>query len=64
MQTKNLEEEKTDQFDVEDRRTLDEVVNWLLQLGYIPQLLYACYRKGEPGRFMSLVNRQIANCPA
>ena len=54
------------QFDVSDRRSLDEVVNWLLQLGYIPSFCTACYRKGRTGdRFMSLVKTgQIANCCA
>jgi 2-iminoacetate synthase len=58
------EDEKSDQFDVEDRRTLDEVVNWLLKLGYIPSFCTACYREGRTGdRFMSLVKSgQIANC--
>jgi 2-iminoacetate synthase len=58
------EEENTAQFDVSDTRTLDEVVNWLLELGYIPSFCTACYREGRTGdRFMSLVkNGQIANC--
>ncbi len=61
------EEEKeynSSQFDVEDRRSLDEVVNWLLKLGYIPSFCTACYREGRTGdRFMSLVKSgQIANC--
>ncbi len=58
------EEENTAQFDVEDRRTLDQVVNWLLKLGYIPSFCTACYREGRTGdRFMSLVKSgQIANC--
>ena len=52
------------QFDVNDTRTLDEVVNWLLTLGYIPSFCTACYREGRTGdRFMSLVKSgQIANC--
>lgn len=52
------------QFDVNDRRTLDEIVNWLLGLGYIPSFCTACYREGRTGdRFMSLVKSgQIANC--
>lgn len=52
------------QFDVSDTRTLDEVVNWLLTLGYIPSFCTACYREGRTGdRFMSLVKTgQIANC--
>lgn len=58
------EEENSAQFDVSDRRTLDEVVNWLLDLGYIPSFCTACYREGRTGdRFMSLVKTgQIANC--
>ena len=58
------EEENSSQFDVSDRRTLDEVVNWLLELGYIPSFCTACYREGRTGdRFMSLVKGgQIANC--
>ena len=52
------------QFDVSDTRTLDEIVNWLLALGYIPSFCTACYREGRTGdRFMSLVKSgQIANC--
>ena len=63
-----VEEEKLEdnsaQFDVSDRRTLDQVVNWLLDLGYIPSFCTACYREGRTGdRFMSLVKAgQIANC--
>ena len=63
-----VQEEKTDensaQFDVSDRRSLDEVVAWLLDLGYIPSFCTACYREGRTGdRFMSLVKKgQIANC--
>ena len=58
------EDEKSEQFDVSDTRTLDEVVNWLLKLGYIPSFCTACYRAGRTGdRFMSLVKSgQIANC--
>lgn len=58
------EEENSQQFDVEDTRTLDEVVNWLLSLGHIPSFCTACYREGRTGdRFMSLVKTgQIANC--
>lgn len=58
------EEENSAQFDVSDRRTLDEVVGWLLDLGHIPSFCTACYREGRTGdRFMSLVKRgQIANC--
>lgn len=58
------EDEDTSQFDVEDKRTLDQVVNWLLSLGHIPSFCTACYREGRTGdRFMSLVKSgQIANC--
>ncbi|WP_294507172.1 [FeFe] hydrogenase H-cluster radical SAM maturase HydG [uncultured Victivallis sp.] len=58
------EEENSAQFDVNDTRTLDQVVNWLLGLGYIPSFCTACYREGRTGdRFMSLVKSgQIANC--
>ncbi len=52
------------QFDVSDQRSLDEVVNWLMRLGYIPSFCTACYREGRTGdRFMSLCkNMQILNC--
>ncbi len=58
------EEENSAQFDVEDNRTLDEVVRWLMELGYIPSFCTACYREGRTGdRFMSLCkNGQILNC--
>ena len=57
-------EDNSAQFDVNDKRTLDEIVNWLLKLGYIPSFCTACYREGRTGdRFMSLVKSgQIANC--
>ena len=56
--------DETAQFDVSDQRTLDEVINWLLKLGYIPSFCTACYREGRTGdRFMSLLKSgQIANC--
>ncbi len=58
------ENESSAQFDVEDNRTLDEVVNWLLELGHIPSFCTACYREGRTGdRFMSLVKSgQLSNC--
>ena len=54
----------SEQFDVSDQRTLDEVVNWLIKLGYIPSFCTACYREGRTGdRFMALCkNMQILNC--
>jgi 2-iminoacetate synthase len=59
-----LEEENSAQFDVDDKRPLNQVVNWLLTLGYIPSFCTACYREGRTGdRFMSLVKSgQIVNC--
>ena len=58
------EEENSAQFDVSDNRTLDEVVKWLMELGYIPSFCTACYREGRTGdRFMSLCKSgQIQNC--
>ena len=58
------EEVTSAQFDVSDQRTLDEVVNWLMKLDYIPSFCTACYREGRTGdRFMSLCkNMQILNC--
>ena len=55
---------KSEQFDVSDTRTLDEVVKWLMELGYIPSFCTACYREGRTGdRFMSLCKSgQIQNC--
>ena len=54
----------TEQFDVSDQRTLDEVVNWLMTIGYIPSFRTACYREGRTGdRFMSLCKAgEIQNC--
>lgn len=58
------EDDNSSQFDVNDNRTLDEIVGWLLEMGYIPSFCTACYREGRTGdRFMSLVKSgQIANC--
>lgn len=57
-------EENSAQFDVADHRTLDEIVEWLLDLDHIPSFCTACYREGRTGdRFMTLLkNGQIANC--
>ena len=62
--TQEERHDETAQFDVSDTRSLDEVVNWLLGLGYIPSFCTACYREGRTGdRFMKLVKSgQIANC--
>ena len=52
----SFESEDTAQFDVEDRRTLAQVVAWLIDLGYTPSFCTACYREGRTGdRFMSLL---------
>ena len=58
------EEESSAQFDVADHRTLDQVVKWLMDLGYVPSFCTACYRAGRTGdRFMSLCKAgQIHNC--
>jgi 2-iminoacetate synthase len=57
------EEDNSAQFDVSDTRTLDEIVNWLLETGYLPSFCTACYREGRTGdRFMRLAKSgQIAN---
>ncbi|MBQ3068938.1 MAG: [Clostridia bacterium] len=54
----------SEQFDVSDQRTLDEVVRWLMEMGHIPSFCTACYREGRTGdRFMSLCKTgQIVNC--
>lgn len=59
-----LPEDNSAQFDVNDTRTLDEIVNWLLTRGFVPSFCTACYREGRTGdRFMKLVKSgQIANC--
>ena len=58
------EDDCSEQFDVSDKRTLDEVVCWLMENGYIPSFCTACYREGRTGdRFMSLLKSgQIQNC--
>lgn len=58
------EEENSAQFDVNDTRTLDEVVKWLMELGYVPSFCTACYREGRTGdRFMKLCKSgKIQNC--
>ncbi|RGV98375.1 [FeFe] hydrogenase H-cluster radical SAM maturase HydG [Ruminococcus sp. AF14-10] len=57
-------ENNSEQFDVSDTRTLDEVVRWLMEMNYIPSFCTACYREGRTGdRFMSLCKSgQIQNC--
>lgn len=58
------EEENSAQFEIDDNRTLDEVVKWLMDMDYMPSFCTACYREGRTGdRFMTLCkNGQIQNC--
>ncbi|MCI5721525.1 MAG: [FeFe] hydrogenase H-cluster radical SAM maturase HydG [Firmicutes bacterium] len=58
------EEDNSAQFEVEDRRTLDEVIRWLIDMDFIPSFCTACYREGRTGdRFMDLCkHKQILNC--
>lgn len=62
--TEPVRDDSSAQFDVSDTRDLDEVVNWLMRMGYIPSFCTACYREGRTGdRFMSLLKSgQIVNC--
>ena len=62
--TPEPEDESSAQFEVSDTRTLDDVVKWLMEMGYIPSFCTACYREGRTGdRFMALCkNLQIHNC--
>jgi len=59
----DISEEDTAQFDVEDRRTLDEVIKWLMEIGYVPSFCTACYRAGRVGdKFMEICkDKQIHN---
>lgn len=60
----NIDDGKSAQFDISDERTLDEIVAWLLNLGYVPSFCTACYREGRTGdRFMSLAKSgKIGDC--
>lgn len=57
------EDENSAQFDVSDRRPLDEVIKWLMEMGYVPSFCTACYRSGRTGdRFMEVCkSQQIRN---
>lgn len=59
-----LEDHKSEQFDVSDKRSLDEIVHWLMEMGHVPSFCTACYREGRTGdRFMMLLKSgQIINC--
>ncbi len=62
--TEEIRPTDSEQFDVSDQRTLDEVVHWLMEMGYIPSFCTACYREGRTGdRFMTLLKAgEIQNC--
>ena len=64
LQEKSSRDINTQQFEVSDNRTLDEVVTWLMELGYVPSFCTACYREGRTGdRFMALCKSgQLQNC--
>jgi 2-iminoacetate synthase len=59
-----LEGDNSEQFDTSDKRTLDEIVKWLMDMGHIPSFCTSCYKEGRTGdRFMSLLKSgQIINC--
>ncbi len=61
--TKDIRPHDTEQFDVSDQRTLDEVISWLMDNNHIPSFCTACYRAGRTGdRFMSFCkNGEILN---
>ncbi len=53
------EKDESAQFDVSDRRTLDEVIKWLMELGFLPSFCTACYGSGRTGdRFMEICKEQ------
>lgn len=53
------EDENSAQFDVSDRRPLDEVIKWLMELDYLPSFCTACYRSGRTGeKFMEVCKSQ------
>ena len=53
------EDEESAQFDVSDRRPLDDVIRWLMELGYLPSFCTSCYRQGRTGdRFMEICKSQ------
>lgn len=51
--------ENSEQFEVSDTRSLDEVIKWLMELGYLPSFCTSCYRKGRTGdSFMKICKEQ------
>lgn len=52
------DESDTAQFETNDTRSLDEVIAWLIDMGYLPSFCTACYRAGRTGdRFMSFCKK-------
>ncbi|MGL4987520.1 MAG: [FeFe] hydrogenase H-cluster radical SAM maturase HydG [Treponemataceae bacterium] len=58
-----LKEENSQQFEINDTRTLDEIIKWLCDLDYLPSFCTACYRENRVGdRFMAFAKSgQIKN---
>ena len=53
------EKDNSAQFDVSDRRSLDDVIKWLIEIGYLPSFCTACYGSGRTGdRFMEICKSQ------
>ncbi len=53
------EVEDSAQFDISDKRPLDDVIKWLMELGFLPSFCTACYRAGRTGeRFMEVCKQQ------
>ena len=57
------EEENSKQFEISDNRSLDDIIKWLSDIGYLPSFCTACYREGRTGdRFMAFAKSgQIKN---
>lgn len=48
----------SDQFELSDNRTLDEVIDWLISKDHVPSFCTACYRMGRTGEtFMGMVKK-------
>lgn len=58
-----VDADEVPQFELEDHRSLDEVISGVCRSGYIPSFCTACYRSGRTGdRFMPLAKSgQIQN---
>ena len=57
------EEENSKQFEISDNRSLDDIIKWLSDIGYLPSFCTACYIEGRTGdRFMAFAKSgQIKN---